>query len=160
MSSCWESFFFFLLVVFRAGHACGRRRRPQRARANDTRKESEPSLELSSLPVHALNPSPSPRPRRRRLHRGSVGGDEPLPGRLPIPESAAASRSAAERARCAAPGRSSLESYSTPSGPKRALGACARQTGSDEAGKRGGSRPVSHSGSGADAVSVLRLRSH
>lgn len=161
-------FFFSLFLVFRAGHAGGRRRRLHRARARaiDTRKESEPSPALSSLPVHALNPSPFPRPRCAASTVGVwvetnpfwVGGR--FPGRRPLSRSAAASRSSAERARCAAPGRSSLESYSTPSGPKRALGGCARQTGSDEAGKRGGPRPVSHSGSGADAVSVLCLRSH
>ncbi|KAH0502728.1 Eukaryotic translation initiation factor 2 subunit 3 [Microtus ochrogaster] len=72
---------------WRAGHAGGRRWRPRRARARaiDTRKESEPSPALSSLPVHALNPSPFPHPRSRRLHRGSMGGDEPFPGRRPLP---------------------------------------------------------------------------
>lgn len=114
----------------------------------DTRKESEPSPALSSLPVHALNPSPSPRPRRRRLHRESMGGDERFPGQLPSVRGALHSGDRAWKAIRLLPVRNEpLE----------------RVLGKQEVmrlGKGGGPRPVSHSGSGVYAVSVLCLRSH
>lgn len=156
MSSCWESFFFLSLPCIQGG-ACGWTAAAPAARARARNRHTEGVRAKSCAEFTSCarpQPLPFPPPEVSPPPPWEYGWRRTLPG------SAAASRSSAERARCAAPGRSRLESYSTPSGAKRALGACARQTGSDEAGKRGGPRPVSHSGSGADAVSVLCLRSH
>lgn len=89
MSSCWETFFFFSSYSGRGMRADGGG--ASSARAHSTHGRSQPSLELSSLPVHALNPSPSP---RRGVAASTVGVwvetnpcrvGCPFPSRRPLP---------------------------------------------------------------------------